>query len=430
MRLVTSCPICSTAFFVTAEQLAAHRGKVRCGQCEHVFNALDRLVEVETDPPMATPSAAQAYTDTTVQEAELSISTAAVLEGELETDVPSHAEAEGPVAQQQQVVADVSEFESDATLAPGQGQETELEGESTSADPVPVVDSDLEAGTDFEIHADIQPEPTEPRITDLPPDSDFSFSVDSGFEPYISDPPSESQTVELPSTVDPKSEIDFVLESDPDLASPQVEPPAAETKRTPAFDIVDFTVPPSVNVLSPAMIEDAVRNEGGRRGIGRLTGMLGKFFAALLILVMLLAIPVQIIYYLRSDIVAHWPATRPYLERACAVVRCTVELPKTISAITIEDSDLQEDAERQGLIHLYSTLVNHATHAVAYPLLELTLTDLSEKPLLRRTFSPQEYLPAGVSVVSGFAARQQLDIKLALTAEGESVAGYRLFVTY
>src|SRR5690606_10429998 len=49
MRLVTTCPQCSAAFYVGPEQLAAHRGDVRCGKCEHVFNALDRLAEVEDE---------------------------------------------------------------------------------------------------------------------------------------------------------------------------------------------------------------------------------------------------------------------------------------------------------------------------------------------------------------------------------------------
>lgn len=41
----TRCPGCQTTFRVTPEQLKARAGKVRCGQCQHVFNALDSLVE-------------------------------------------------------------------------------------------------------------------------------------------------------------------------------------------------------------------------------------------------------------------------------------------------------------------------------------------------------------------------------------------------
>jgi predicted Zn finger-like uncharacterized protein len=43
--MLTRCPACETRFRVTAEQLKARSGRVRCGECQHVFNALDSLIE-------------------------------------------------------------------------------------------------------------------------------------------------------------------------------------------------------------------------------------------------------------------------------------------------------------------------------------------------------------------------------------------------
>lgn len=45
MTLLARCPGCSTAFRVTAEQLKARGGKVRCGQCQNVFDAFEALIE-------------------------------------------------------------------------------------------------------------------------------------------------------------------------------------------------------------------------------------------------------------------------------------------------------------------------------------------------------------------------------------------------
>lgn len=47
MPLITVCPKCETQFVVTEEQLAAYKGKVRCGTCQHVFNAKEHIVEGE-----------------------------------------------------------------------------------------------------------------------------------------------------------------------------------------------------------------------------------------------------------------------------------------------------------------------------------------------------------------------------------------------
>ena len=46
MNYITSCPACETQFLLTTEQLKAHRGKVQCGHCEHIFNAKNRLTEI------------------------------------------------------------------------------------------------------------------------------------------------------------------------------------------------------------------------------------------------------------------------------------------------------------------------------------------------------------------------------------------------
>lgn len=44
----TRCPQCNTVFRITPEQLRLRAGKVRCGHCRAVFNALETLVE---EPP-------------------------------------------------------------------------------------------------------------------------------------------------------------------------------------------------------------------------------------------------------------------------------------------------------------------------------------------------------------------------------------------
>ena len=67
--MLTRCPACETHFRVTAEQLKARSGRVRCGECQHVFNALDSLIEepmLVTTPPasgLALQSAAPVLPD-------------------------------------------------------------------------------------------------------------------------------------------------------------------------------------------------------------------------------------------------------------------------------------------------------------------------------------------------------------------------------
>lgn len=59
--MLTRCPDCATHFRVTAEQLKARSGRVRCGECQHVFNALDSLIEEPTVVLVAPPAAEPAH---------------------------------------------------------------------------------------------------------------------------------------------------------------------------------------------------------------------------------------------------------------------------------------------------------------------------------------------------------------------------------
>ena len=47
--MLPRCPSCQTTFRVTTEQLKVRLGKVRCGSCQQVFNALEALVDALPD---------------------------------------------------------------------------------------------------------------------------------------------------------------------------------------------------------------------------------------------------------------------------------------------------------------------------------------------------------------------------------------------
>ncbi len=51
--MMTRCPDCSTAFLVSPAQIKVRAGKVRCGACDAIFNALDTLVDDSVKVPSA-----------------------------------------------------------------------------------------------------------------------------------------------------------------------------------------------------------------------------------------------------------------------------------------------------------------------------------------------------------------------------------------
>jgi len=178
----------------------------------------------------------------------------------------------------------------------------------------------------------------------------------------------------------------------------------------------------------PSYLGDAVKKNRLRpSNIGNKSRTLLWTFASLMLV---LSAGLQSIYFLRDEIAIYYPVSKPYLLQACQKLGCTVNLPKKIDFIVIDDSDMQEDAEHAGLVRFASTLINNGNHVVAYPNLELTLTDVEDKPVLRRIFKPNEYLPATTNIADGIQAGTEIRISLAVTTSDVAVAGYRVFVTY
>lgn len=155
-----------------------------------------------------------------------------------------------------------------------------------------------------------------------------------------------------------------------------------------------------------------------------------KRLIGLIAILLLIIAVVQSVYFWRGDIAIYYPKLKPLLVQACEKLSCSIQLPKKIEFIIIDDSDMQEDANHAGLIHFSSTLINQAGFIQTYPNIELTLTDIEDKPKLRRIFTPAEYLPKHTDVASGLPAGAEIKVNLALIVQDEPVAGYRISVSY
>jgi len=181
-------------------------------------------------------------------------------------------------------------------------------------------------------------------------------------------------------------------------------------------------------IQQPAYLGDAVKKNRFRAG--HAGNKSRAWLWALATLLMILLSVIQSVYFLRDEIAIYYPKAKPYLLQACQKLSCSINLPEKIESIAIDDSDMQEDADHPGLVRFTSTLINSGNHALAYPNLELTLTDVEDKPVLRRIFKPNEYLPAGTNIADGIQASEEIRIKLAITTSDIAVTGYRVFVTY
>ncbi|HWI13114.1 MAG TPA: zinc-ribbon and DUF3426 domain-containing protein [Burkholderiales bacterium] len=146
--------------------------------------------------------------------------------------------------------------------------------------------------------------------------------------------------------------------------------------------------------------------------------------ASILLLIVLLA---QAAYLYRVELAANVPGLKPALARACEALRCTVPLPQQPKLISIEASDLQvPDSTRPGVIQLTATLRSHAQYDVAYPALDLVLTNAQEHTLARRIFAPREYLTKARDPALGIPPNAEVTLQLDLDTGDLGASGFRL----
>lgn len=140
----------------------------------------------------------------------------------------------------------------------------------------------------------------------------------------------------------------------------------------------------------------------------------------------------QALFHYSSAIAAHWPASAPAVTRLCDTLGCSVRplYDAVMQYLAIDASDLQADPAHKGLLTLTATIRNRAGWTLAYPHLELTLTDAQDQVVVRRALGPADYAGGTVEVAKGIAANGEVNVKLFIDASATVQAGYRLYMFY
>lgn len=148
---------------------------------------------------------------------------------------------------------------------------------------------------------------------------------------------------------------------------------------------------------------------------------------ALMLLLLLLA---QAAYHYRIAITLLFPETKPYAVALCVTLGCELPLPRRIELLSIEASDLQADTTNPNVMVLSATIKNRALFNQQHPLLELTLTDAQDQPVVRRVLEPQDYLGKAVNTQAGLPANAEIAIKVFVEGSQVKATGYRLYLFF
>ncbi|MBA3757164.1 MAG: zinc-ribbon domain-containing protein [Nitrosomonas sp.] len=148
-------------------------------------------------------------------------------------------------------------------------------------------------------------------------------------------------------------------------------------------------------------------------------------------ILLLLLLSGQITYTYRTELTIIAPGFRPYLERYCVLIACTVPYPQDIKQLGIETSDLQKNLVRQSEVTTLATVIrNHALFPQAWPALQLFLLDADDQPIASRIFTAQDYLHGENRTLQFIASQNEIEIRLDFDSSGLDASGYRLLLLY
>jgi predicted Zn finger-like uncharacterized protein len=490
MALATKCPHCNTTFRVAHDQLKLRGGIVRCGACNEVFDGNAALLEPVAKPqptslpatPTPTPLPLPEPTPFDEKMAALDTRAAEVLGSEpiytLELDTALEA---AEAAQAEPLPVDFApEIASDIAPEPELEPEPEAEPE-----PEPALEAPLDLDLDLDVEPEQEPEP-EPQAEAEPPLEDaltIETMSDEELEAAL-----EAELAVMEQSIVPEREPETVEEPSPDffaemlaaddrreptwdepaaddpVADPVMEPTAEPQARPPRADELDEVdeealvqlstagkaeakaARPHVHLHATTEAEEAeeqndtadeveveednddepgfVKRDRRRQKYGKATTIAMSLGSLLLVG----ALAAQGLTTFRNQIAAAMPPLKPALLAACNALGCKIELPAQIDDLSIEQGELQTLSDTT---FSFTTLLrNQGATAQAWPHIELVLDDANDKRILRRVFTPRDYLGVDAPVDKGFAPHTEQSVKLYFELKELKASGYHIAVFY
>ena len=494
MALATRCPHCQTTFRVANDQLKLRAGLVRCGSCREVFNGIEHLVRPDHSTPTEIPvnqtakdhsdlsqtaqvfQASTTFPDHTTFTAATTIATGIVPAviapativnnrwfGPLERRpvyLPDSAQPPSstseylssalssplysPPTKPLAFTEEVEGNSSGPTFAPPSDQNVKLAEVETPDSAMPQVGVEVQHTTSAKSSTKLPDvwhrlHTSEPDISGIsrPVDEEDPlqrmtlFQVASGNShhaenAFLPDSTDTAEDEELDRLIDElqnrhwngkkKTPPEPTIESGVDVTfKGRSNETSQENLRQADQGTLDV-------VAETRFMQQAKRQQ--RVGGGVRTGM---WVASVILTISLIG---QAGYHYRDQLAASVPVLKPLLQSACGKLGCQINLPTNIDDISIESNELQLIAPARNLFALTLLMRNRSSTAQAWPTVELTLNDASEKAIARRVFTPSDYLTTSVDTADGFRRNTEHPVKLTFELLQLKPSGYRVYLFY
>lgn len=499
MSLATRCTHCGTIFKVVQDQLKVSEGWVRCGRCHEVFNALPALFDLDNEapPPRRTPAPQSATPESTPGPVP-----APPTDGFSEAAPASaHVPASAPEPQPDSTSGFGEDSHWTTTRPTELAPPTPISAHTPlSAADLNLSASPLPAATDFDLDTSVSLPLNEPRPWDgAPPqdvpDTDESDALDSR---YLMPPRDGARQVKRrptgPEFADAQFPTDAMIDAEEDWALDSIpadlppEPPPARLPQTAPLPSASLLRSPSGAPPRPALLDEHEDTQDddpsipttqpsrfgenfvpeqvqpppsqrkGRSGTrGRDPATQAPEFVKraqrqafwrhpatrgvllLLLLGLTASLALQMAHQFRDLIAAHNPDARPLLQAWCEQVGCKIAPPLRLESLQVDSATLlRTSSEGPDRYRLTVSVHNRSDIAVAWPNIDLSLTDERGSVIARRAFQASDARvargeassPTLAPVPEAVPAQQSTTLQWSLRLDRLTPAGYTAELFY
>ncbi|MDR3372023.1 DUF3426 domain-containing protein [Rhodoferax sp.] len=153
-----------------------------------------------------------------------------------------------------------------------------------------------------------------------------------------------------------------------------------------------------------------------------------RFAQVSLVVLLTLTLGAQWIYQDHDRLAAAQPPWKPALETICIPLHCLVKPWQQIESISIDAAAFSKLGD--GRYRLSFTLKNAASVILAWPSVELTLTDIQDRVVVRRVLLPSEQVAASDRLAASSELPVTVNLRITPKASDASFVGYRLLAFY
>lgn len=412
--LQTQCPNCETRFRVTEEQLSIARGKVRCGSCMKVFNAIEhQVIKAHSDAPTDKPVPRE---PSGTPSPDASTPAGADEENFVFADNPEEDATEGRYAgtnltfSQDELSDSFRAFDEpeqsgyqDGDLAPDKKAVDESWAEAMLSEDHPKQSSEQSETASEPPQKTEAPEPVStkdaPAVSEVEQTPQENPQATQQIKPETDEPPARQKSGALAAT----SELTLAA-TDDDRA---VSAPASQPRPSQKAD-----------TLYRDLRRDPVSVSHGR-------SRLRTALWTLVVLALLGTLVAQVTWF-QFDRLSAIPQLRPFYEQGCELAGCKLKPLVNVDAIQSRKLVVRTDPENRSQLIVDAEIINRAGFEQPFPAIALTFSNLNGDVVAQSTFLPEEYLAGDAESLDNMPPETPVRIAISIRDPGRDAVNYNL----